>query len=107
MVSLLGTTKGEMSIGLLFTHIDFYFLKQAFKPNRVSLQEFSPTMVQINGTFPYNGYKSGSKGQLLFHCEKFWLNHSNFLTNLTVWWKGSKDIHGTKMYQFQQRLKQV
>jgi predicted Rossmann fold nucleotide-binding protein DprA/Smf involved in DNA uptake len=26
---------------------------------------------------------------------------------LSVWWKGPKDLHGMKMFQFQQRLKHV
>jgi hypothetical protein len=37
----------------------------------------------------------------------FWLDHPYFLSNLAVWWKGPKYLHGTKMFQFQQRLKYV
>jgi hypothetical protein len=41
------------------------------------------------------------QGPMPFRCEKLCLNHPNFLKNLALWWKFLKDIHGTKMYQFQ------
>jgi hypothetical protein len=47
------------------------------------------------------------QGPKPFCFKKFWLDHPDFLQNLVVWWREQKELYGTKMYQFQQRLKHV
>lgn len=40
-----------------------------------------------------------------FRFEKFWLTHPDFQHLAATWWKQAEVDHGTKMYKFQQRLK--
>jgi hypothetical protein len=35
------------------------------------------------------------------------MDHPNFMQNIEKWWSKKPDLYGTKMYQFQQRLKHV
>jgi hypothetical protein len=40
-----------------------------------------------------------------FIFEVFWINHPHFQTMAPIWWKEATILHGSKMYQFQERLK--
>jgi hypothetical protein len=40
-----------------------------------------------------------------FWFEKFWLTHPDFQQLAKTWWAQAEVDHGTKMYRFQQRLK--
>jgi hypothetical protein len=40
-----------------------------------------------------------------FIFEKLWLRNPYFLPMMSIWWNSQPNIHGTQMYQFQQRLK--
>jgi exonuclease III len=40
-----------------------------------------------------------------FRFEKFWLTHPDFQQLAKTWWNQAEADHGTKMYKFQQRLK--
>jgi hypothetical protein len=39
--------------------------------------------------------------------EKFWMEHQDFFPNIETWWGEMPNLYGTKMFQFQQRLKHV
>ena len=41
----------------------------------------------------------------MFHFEKFWLLQADFQEKLKEWWEEMPTIRGTRMYQFQQKLK--
>jgi hypothetical protein len=40
-----------------------------------------------------------------FRFEKFWLTHPDFQELSQQWWENAEIHHGTRMYRFQQRLK--
>ena len=40
-----------------------------------------------------------------FRFEKIWLLQADFHEKLKEWWEGFPPIRGTRMYQFQQKLK--
>jgi exonuclease III len=46
-------------------------------------------------------------GKKPFRFEQFWLDHPDFQANIQGWWKEAEINHGTKMYRFQQKLKNL
>jgi hypothetical protein len=42
-----------------------------------------------------------------FCFEKFWMDHQDFMQNIETWWVENPNLYGTKMYQFQQKLKHI
>jgi hypothetical protein len=42
-----------------------------------------------------------------FRFEKFWTRHPKFMQNIKGWWGENQKLYGTKMFQFQQRLKHI
>jgi exonuclease III len=46
-------------------------------------------------------------GKKPFRFEQFWLDHPDFQANIQRWWKEAEIPHGTKMYRFQQKLKNL
>jgi exonuclease III len=46
-------------------------------------------------------------GKKPFRFEQFWLDHPDFQANIRGWWKEAEISHGTKMYRFQQKLKNL
>jgi hypothetical protein len=46
-----------------------------------------------------------SLGRKRFILEWFWLNHPNFQQNSHTWWREVSISHCSKMYRFQQKLK--
>ena len=46
-------------------------------------------------------------GKKPFRFEQFWLDHPDFQANIRGWWEAAEITHGTKMYRFQQKLKNL
>jgi exonuclease III len=46
-------------------------------------------------------------GKKPFHFEQFWLDHPDFQANIQGWWKEAEISYGSKMYRFQQKLKNL
>jgi len=46
-------------------------------------------------------------GKKPFHFEQFWIDHPNFQANIQDWWRQAEITHGSKMYRFQQKLKNL
>jgi hypothetical protein len=46
-------------------------------------------------------------GKKPFRFEQFWLDHPNFQTNIQDWWRQAEVPYGSKMYRFQQKLKNL
>jgi hypothetical protein len=46
-------------------------------------------------------------GRKPFRFEQFWLSHPDFHKNIHEWWREAEVPHGSKMYRFQQRLKNL
>jgi len=42
-----------------------------------------------------------------FRFEQFWLDHPDFQENIQDWWREVDVPHGSKMYRFQQKLKNL
>jgi hypothetical protein len=42
-----------------------------------------------------------------FRFGKLWVEHSYFIPNIERWWNERTNLYGTKIYQFQERLKNV
>jgi hypothetical protein len=48
-----------------------------------------------------------SLGKKPFWFEKFWLNHPDFQENIQDWWRQVEVPRGSKMFRFQQKLKNL
>jgi exonuclease III len=46
-------------------------------------------------------------GKKPFHFEQFWLDHPDFQENIQDWWRQAEITQGSKMYRFQQKLKNL
>jgi len=46
-------------------------------------------------------------GKKPFRFEQFWFDHPDFQANIQEWWKEAEISYGSKMYQFQQKLKNL
>jgi hypothetical protein len=46
-------------------------------------------------------------GKKPFRFEKFWLDHPEFQENIQAWWREAEVPRGSKMYRFQQKLKNL
>jgi hypothetical protein len=46
-------------------------------------------------------------GKKPFRFEKFWLDHPDFQGNIQAWWREAEVPDGSKMYKFQQKLKNL
>jgi exonuclease III len=46
-------------------------------------------------------------GRRPFRFEQFWLEHPDFQANIHKWWREAEIDQGSKMYRFQQRLKNL
>jgi exonuclease III len=46
-------------------------------------------------------------GKKPFRFEQFWLDHPDFQANIQDWWRQAEIPHGSKMYRFQQKLKNL
>jgi exonuclease III len=46
-------------------------------------------------------------GKKPFRFEKFWLDHPDFQENIQAWWREAEVPRGSKMYRFQQKLKNL
>jgi hypothetical protein len=46
-------------------------------------------------------------GKKPFRFEKFWLDHPDFQENIQAWWREAEVPDGSKMYKFQQKLKNL
>jgi exonuclease III len=46
-------------------------------------------------------------GKKPFRFEQFWLDHPDFQANIQNWWREAEIPHGSKMYKFQQKLKNL
>jgi exonuclease III len=46
-------------------------------------------------------------GKKPFRFEKFWLDHPDFQENIQTWWREAEVPRGSKMYRFQQKLKNL
>jgi len=46
-------------------------------------------------------------GRKPFRFEQFWLSHPDFHNKIQAWWREAEVPHGSKMYRFQQRLKNL
>jgi hypothetical protein len=46
-------------------------------------------------------------GRKPFRFEQFWLDHPDFQANIQKWWTEAEITQGSKMYRFQQRLKNL
>jgi hypothetical protein len=42
-----------------------------------------------------------------FKFEQFWLDHPDFQAKIQDWWREAEVSHGSKMYRFQQKLKNL
>jgi exonuclease III len=50
---------------------------------------------------------SATPGNRPFRFEQFWLDHPDFKKNIQDWWRQAEIHHGSKMYRFQQKLKNL
>jgi hypothetical protein len=50
---------------------------------------------------------SASPGKKPFRFEQFWLNHPDFQAKIQDWWRQAEVTHGSKMFRFQQKLKNL
>ena len=50
---------------------------------------------------------SATPGKKPFRFEKFWLDHPDFQENIQTWWREAEVPSGSKMYRFQQKLKNL
>jgi hypothetical protein len=46
-------------------------------------------------------------GKKPFRFEQFWLDHPDFKANIQDWWRQAEISQGSKMYRFQQKLKNL
>jgi hypothetical protein len=46
-------------------------------------------------------------GKKPFRFEQFWLDHPDFRANIQDWWRQAEIPYGSKMYRFQQKLKNL
>jgi hypothetical protein len=46
-------------------------------------------------------------GKKLFRFEQFWLDHPDFQANIQDWWREAEIPRSSKMYRFQQKLKNL
>jgi exonuclease III len=50
---------------------------------------------------------SATPGKKPFRFESFWLDHPDFQENIQTWWREAEVPRGSKMYKFQQKLKNL
>jgi exonuclease III len=50
---------------------------------------------------------SATPGKKPFRFESFWLEHPEFQENIQTWWREAEVPRGSKMYKFQQKLKNL
>jgi hypothetical protein len=69
----------------------------------------SVSILDISGSdhWPIQLYLDISRtpGRKPFHFEHFWINHPDFQALNLKWWREATISHGSKMFRFQQRLK--
>ena len=46
-------------------------------------------------------------GKKPFRFEQFWLDHLDFQANIQNWWRAAEVPRGSKMFRFQQKLKNL